>query len=184
MRSTRRAVAVLAAASLTVLAAGCGSNDEGDADGKITLKVSTFSEWGYGDLLKEYQKLHPEITIKHNRFATSDAAKEQFQTALGAGSGLADVVGVDNSWLPQVLQHPDNFVDLSSSKVKGRWKDWTTKLASTNDGKLLGYATDIGPQSIAYRSDLFKAAAPGRCALLRRARTLPPEGRTSRCVPS
>ena len=158
MRSTRRAVAVLAAASLTVLAAGCGSNDEGDADGKITLKVSTFSEWGYGDLLKEYQKLHPDITIKHNRFATSDAAKEQFQTALGAGSGLADVVGVDNSWLPQVLQHPDNFKDLSSSKVKGRWKDWTAKLATTDDGKLLGYATDIGPQSIAYRSDLFKAA--------------------------
>ncbi|MGW0664197.1 ABC transporter substrate-binding protein [Streptodolium elevatio] len=157
MRSTQRAIAVLAAASLTVLAAGCGSSDDG-GDGKTTLTISTFSEWGYDDLLKEYETLHPEITIKNNRFATSDAAKEQFQTALGAGSGLADVVGVDNSWMPQVMQHPDKFVNLASDKVAGRWKDWTAKLATTNDGKLLGYATDIGPQSIAYRSDLFKAA--------------------------
>ncbi|MEU6918322.1 ABC transporter substrate-binding protein [Streptomyces olindensis] len=149
---------MLAVVSLTALTAGCGSGDEGGADGKITLNISTFSEWGYGDLLKEYQKLHPEITIKHNRFATSDEAKEQFQTALGAGSGLADVVGVDNSWMSQILKYPDNFADLSSPKVDGRWKDWTTKLATTKDGKLLGYATDIGPQTIAYRADLFKAA--------------------------
>ncbi|MEU2281786.1 extracellular solute-binding protein [Streptomyces sp. NPDC013178] len=158
MRFPRRSLAVLAAVALTALAAGCGSSDEGSTDGKITLNISTFSEWGYGDLLKEYQKLHPEITIKHNRFATSDEAKEQFQTALGAGSGLADVVGVDNSWMPQIRKYPDNFVDLSSPKVEGRWKDWTTKLATTDDGKLLGYATDIGPQTIAYRADLFKAA--------------------------
>ncbi|MET9866546.1 extracellular solute-binding protein [Streptomyces sp. NPDC006386] len=158
MRFPRRSLAVLAAVALTALAAGCGAGDEGSADGKITLNISTFSEWGYGDLLKEYQKLHPEITVKHNRFATSDEAKEQFQTALGAGSGLADVVGVDNSWMPQIRKYPDNFVDLSSPKVEGRWKDWTTKLASTDDGKLLGYATDIGPQTIAYRADLFKAA--------------------------
>ncbi|GAQ75356.1 extracellular solute-binding protein [Streptomyces turgidiscabies] len=158
MRSIRRSLAVLAAVVLTAVTAGCGSSDSGDADGKITLNISTFSEWGYAGLLKEYQKLHPDITIKHNRFATSDEAKEQFQTALGAGSGLADVIGVEGGWMQQLLKHPDNFVDLTSPKVEGRWKDWNTKLASTADGKLLGYATDIGPQTIAYRSDLFKAA--------------------------
>lgn len=158
MRSIRRSLAVLAAVALTAVTAGCGSSDEGDAGGKITLNVSTFSEWGYSGLLKEYQKLHPDITIKHNRFATSDEAKEQFQTALGAGSGLADVIGVDNSWMPQILKYPDNFVDLSSPKVEGRWLDWTTKIATTDDGKLLGYATDLGPQTIAYRADLFKEA--------------------------
>lgn len=156
MRSTRKTGALLAAVALTFLAAGCGSG--GEADGDVTLTISTFSEWGYGELLEEYQKLHPEITIEHNRFATSDEAKEKFQTALGAGSGLTDVVGVDNSWLPQILQYPDNFVDLSSSKVEGRWNDWTVKLATTDDGRLLGYPTDIGPQAIAYRADLFEAA--------------------------
>jgi cellobiose transport system substrate-binding protein len=153
MRAIRKPLALLAAVPL--LAAGCSS---GDDDGKVTLTISTFSEWGYGDLLEEYQELHPEITIEHNRFSTSDEAKEQFQTSLAAGSGLADVVGVDNSWMPQVMQYSENFLDLSSAEVEGRWNDWNTELATTGDGRLLGYATDIGPQTIVYRADLFEAA--------------------------
>ena len=159
MRSIPKAAALLAAAPL-VLLAGCSAagSDDASGDGDITLTISTFSEWGYDDLLDEYQELHPEITIEHNRFATSDEAKEQFQTSLGAGSGLADVVGVDNSWMPQVLENPDNFVDLTSKDVEGRWNQWNVDIASTDDGKLLGYATDIGPSSITYRADLFEAA--------------------------
>jgi len=159
MRSTRKTIAVLAVVPLVTLAAcSSGGDDGGEGGGDVTLTISTFSEWGYADLLDEYQELHPEITIEHNRYATSDEAKEQFQTALGAGSGLADVVGVDNSWLPQVLQYPDQFVDLTSDDVEGRWNDWNVELATTEDGRLLGYATDIGPQTIAYRADLFAAA--------------------------
>lgn len=160
MPYTRKASALVAALSLAVLAAGCGSDGSGsaDADGKITLKISTFSEWGYEGLLKEYQELHPDIKIEHNRFATSDEAKEQFQTSLAAGSGLADVLGVENGWLPQILEYPDSFLDLSSPEVEGRWNDWTEDMATTEDGELLGYATDIGPQAIAYRRDLFEAA--------------------------
>lgn len=168
MRSTRKALALLAAVSVTALAAGCTASDDGDespgpdeegSTGEpVTLTISTFSEWGYADLLEEYQELHPEITIEHNRFATSDEAKEQFQTALGAGSGLADVVGVDNSWMPQVIENADEFVDLTSPSVEGRWNQWNVDIASTEDGRLLGYATDIGPSSITYRADLFEAA--------------------------
>jgi cellobiose transport system substrate-binding protein len=144
---------------LAALTAGCGAGGgSAEESGKVTLKISTFSEWGYNDLLKEYQELHPDITIENNRFATSDEAKEQFQTALGAGSGLADVVGVEGGWMPQVMQYADNFTDLSSPEVKDRWNDWTAKMATAEDGRLIGYATDIGPQSIAYRADLFKAA--------------------------
>lgn len=161
MRPTRKALALVAALPLALLATGCGSaadGDDGEAGGEITLTVSTFSEWGYAGLLEEYQELHPEITIEHNRFATSDEAKEQFQTSLAAGSGLADVVGVENGWLPQLLDYPESFLDLSSPEVEGRWLDWTEEMATTEDGKLLGYATDIGPQVIAYRRDLFEAA--------------------------
>lgn len=159
MRSIPKATALFAAVPL-VLLAGCsaGNSDQPSGDEDITLTISTFSEWGYDDLLEEYQDLHPNITIEHNRFATSDEAKEQFQTSLGAGSGLADVVGVDNSWMPQVLENPDNFVDLTSDDVEGRWNQWNVDIATTEDGKLLGYATDIGPSSITYRADLFEAA--------------------------
>ena len=113
MRSIKKALALLAVVPLAALTAGCGAGGgSAEESGKVTLKISTFSEWGYNDLLKEYQELHPDITIENNRFATSDEAKEQFQTALGAGSGLADVVGVEGGWMPQVMQYADNFTDV------------------------------------------------------------------------
>jgi cellobiose transport system substrate-binding protein len=159
MRSIPKATALLAAVPL-VLLAGCSApgSDDATGDGQVTLRISTFSEWGYDALIEEYQELNPDITIEWNRFATSDEAKEQFQTALGAGSGLADVVGVEGAWMTDVLQYADNFVDIASPEVEGRWNDWVVEKATTEDGELLGYATDIGPQTIAYRGDLFEAA--------------------------
>ncbi len=164
-RSTRKTwMAVAGATGIALLATACGggsdaADDDASSDGgKVTLTISTFNEWGYADLLDEYQELNPNITIKHNKFATSDDAKEQFQTALGADSGLADVVGVEVDWMPQIIQYSDKFTDLSSDSVKDRWNNWTVDQATSADGKLLGYPTDIGPEAIAYRSDLFAAA--------------------------
>ncbi len=161
MRSLTKAGALLAVP--VVFLVGCSAGGSGgEEDGKITLTISSFGEWGYEPLIDEYRELHPDITIEWNRFATSDEAKEQFQTSLGAGSGLADVVGVEGAWMTDVLQYSDNFVDISSPDVEGRWLDWVTAKATSEDGQLLGYATDIGPQSIAYRRDLFEAAGlPG-----------------------
>ncbi len=168
-KTTRRTWAVAAGlTSIAMLAAGCSSSDDnasgdgtstsGGGDEKVTLTISTFNEWGYDNLLDEYMDLHPNITIEHNKFAESADAKEQFQTALGAGSGLADVVGVEVDWMPEILQYSDQFTDLTSDSVKDRWNNWTIDQATSPDGALLGYPTDIGPEAIAYRADLFAAA--------------------------
>jgi cellobiose transport system substrate-binding protein len=169
LRTTRkRAVALTAAvAAVTLLATGCGgSDDEADganetqaaADEEITLTISTFNEWGYEPLLEQYMEEHPNITIEHNKFGTSNEARDQFNTSLAAGSGLADVVGIEIDWMPEVMQYSDQFVDLTSDSVEGRWQDWKVGQATTPDGKLVGYGTDIGPEAIAYRADLFAAA--------------------------
>jgi cellobiose transport system substrate-binding protein len=42
--------------------------------------------------------------------------------------------------------------------LKSRWLDWKTEAATDPDGNLIGYGTDIGPEAICYRSDLFEAA--------------------------
>jgi cellobiose transport system substrate-binding protein len=163
-RSTRKTwVAVAGAASVALLATACGGGSDdaaggGEEGGDITLTLSTFNQFGYEDLIKEYEEANPNITIEHNKFGKSDDAKEQFQTALGAGSGLADVVGVEVDWMPQIIQYSDQFVDLTSDNVEGRWNQWTLDQATSQDGALLGYPTDIGPEAIAYRSDLFAAA--------------------------
>jgi cellobiose transport system substrate-binding protein len=139
-------------------AAAGGSAAAGGGDQKITLTLSTFNQFGYEDLIPEYEKAHPNITITHKKAATSNEARDNFNTRLAAGSGMADVEAVEVDWLPEILQYSDKFVDLKNADVEGRWPDWKTKAATDANGALVGYGTDAGPEAICYRSDLVKAA--------------------------
>ncbi|WP_369369654.1 ABC transporter substrate-binding protein [Promicromonospora sp. Populi] len=161
----RRAVlATLAAVVLPVT--GCGSllgdspASPGD-DGPITLTVSTFNDFGYTDeLLAQYTEANPNVTVEHIVAPTSDEARLQMLKAFttGDGSELADVVAAEVDWMPELMQHSDLFEDLTDDEVTKRWVDWKVAQATTPDGKLLGYGTDIGPEAICYRADLFEAA--------------------------
>ncbi len=151
--------------SLAFVAAGCGSNSDessestGDAGGGgITLTVATFNEFGYEDLLTEYMELNPGITVEQRKAATTNEAREKLSTGLAAGSGLADVEAVEVDWLPELMQFSDRFEDLTDPELEGRWLDWKVGMATTPEGTLMGYGTDIGPEAICYRSDLFEAA--------------------------
>ena len=158
-RQTRVAAAVAGAASLALLASACstgGGNDNGD--GSIELTVATFNEFGYDDLFAEYEAANPGITIQHKKAATSNEARDNLTTRLAAGSGLSDVEAIEVDWLPELLQYSDQFVDLASDEVDGRWLSWKTEAATDADGRLIGYGTDIGPEGVCYRSDLFAAA--------------------------
>ncbi len=151
--------------SLAFVAAGCGSNSDessestGDAGGDgITLTIATFNEFGYEDLLTEYMELNPGITVEQRKAATTNEAREKLSTGLAAGSGLADVEAVEVDWLPELMQFSDRFEDLTDPELEGRWLDWKVGMATTPEGTLMGYGTDIGPEAICYRSDLFEAA--------------------------
>ncbi|WP_307844996.1 ABC transporter substrate-binding protein [Actinotalea solisilvae] len=171
MRSTRKRTLALTAgvAGMALVASACGgggdgteSGEEGDGGGEsteeITLTVATFNEFGYEDLLTEYEELNPGITVEHVKAATSQEARDKLNTSLAAGSGASDVEAIETDWWPELKQYADNFEDLSSPEVEGRWIEWKTNDAMTEDGKLLGYGTDIGPEAVCYRSDLFAAA--------------------------
>ena len=163
MSTSRRtiAAAVAGAAALALVATGCASGGDAGAgaDEKITLTLATFNDFGYtDDLLAQYEALHPNITIVHNKAATSNDARDNFFTKLGAGSGLADVEAIEVDWLAEMMQYSDKLTDLSGSDVDGRWVDWKTAAATDADGRLVGYGTDIGPEAVCYRSDLFAAA--------------------------
>ena len=70
-------------------------------DEKITLTVATFNEFGYDELLEEYMDDNPNITIEHNKAATSNEARANYFQKLAAGSGLADIEAVEVDWLPR-----------------------------------------------------------------------------------
>jgi cellobiose transport system substrate-binding protein len=170
-RPTRRAAArtlqATAGAAVVALAlTACGGSNEGSDgentadDGPITLKVATFNNFGYTDeVLAEYQEEHPNVTVEHVTAATSDDARTNLTTKLAAGGeGLADIEAIEVDWLPELTQYPDLFTDLADPELEGRWVDWKVQQATTADGKVIGYGTDIGPEAICYRSDLFEEA--------------------------
>jgi cellobiose transport system substrate-binding protein len=144
-----------AATSAAASAAGSAAATGGEP---VTLTLATFNEFGYEDLIKEYMTLHPNVTIEHKKAATSNEARDNLNTRLAAGSGASDIEAIEVDWLPELMQYPDKFADLTDPALADRWLPWKAAQATTADGKLLGYGTDIGPEGICYRSDLFKKA--------------------------
>jgi cellobiose transport system substrate-binding protein len=159
-RGTKAIAAVAGAASIAIIAAGCsatsGSGSGGD-DGKIELSVATFNDFGYTDeLLQEYMDANPNITVVQNKAATSNDARANYFQKLGK-SGLADVEAIEVDWLPEVMKYSDLLAEVPADTTD-RWLDWKVDAATDADGRLIGYGTDIGPEGVCYRSDLFAAA--------------------------
>ncbi|WP_028050334.1 ABC transporter substrate-binding protein [Cellulomonas sp. URHD0024] len=165
--SNKMWVAVAGAASIAMLATACSSGDGDSSDDEstasnkpVTLTIATFNDFGYSDeLFAEYTKAHPNVTVKQTKAAKSEDAHTNLVTKLGAGGeGLADIEAIEIDWLPELRQAPDEFVDLADPSVEGRWSDAVVGNATLDDGKLIGYGTDTGPEAICYRQDLLKAA--------------------------
>jgi cellobiose transport system substrate-binding protein len=151
-------VAAVASTSALVLA-GCsgGGGSASGGDGPVTLTVATFNDFGYTDaLLKEYMDAHPNVKIVHNKAATSNDARANYFQKLGK-TGLADIEAIEVDWLPEVMEYADLLAPVPDD-LKSRWLDYKVKAATSSEGNLIGYGTDIGPEGVCYRSDLFAAA--------------------------
>jgi cellobiose transport system substrate-binding protein len=162
-RNTRRvrlATGALMALTLTMTAAACGGDSEGATteDGKIKLTVATFNEFGYEELIEEYNAMQDEVVVEQKKAGTANEHQDNLYTKLAAGSGLSDIEAIEVDWWSALMEQSDAFVDLSDPEVEGRWLDWKAEAATTPDGALIGYGTDIGPEGICYRADLFKKA--------------------------
>ncbi|MCC3279352.1 extracellular solute-binding protein [Arthrobacter sp. zg-Y40] len=160
-----RAGAVAGAAVLALLAAGCGGGDKdsqaGTAEDPIELSVTTFGTFGYDDLYAEYEEANPGIKITHNNIDRGANAQTDLFTKLAAGSGVSDVVAIEEGWLGAVMEVSDQFVDLNeygAEDIKDNWVDWKFEQGTDADGRVIGYGTDIGPQGLCYNGKLFEAA--------------------------
>jgi len=155
------AVSVTAA---TAAACGGGSDDASGvgADGKIELTVATFGEFGFEDLLPEYENTHPNIRITPRKTGEAGPHHEDVLTKLGAGSGLADIVAIEEGHMSDFVDKGDKFNDLVEIGPKDvtadRWLPWKYDGGKDADGRLIGYGTDIGPLAMCYREDMFKDA--------------------------
>ncbi|MER7518333.1 extracellular solute-binding protein [Streptomyces sp. NPDC126499] len=164
-RATVRLGAVVLAGAL--LAACGGSPDEASSagpGGKVTLTVDLFGSFGYKEagLYAEYEKLHPNVTIKQTD--TEDEADywKSLQTRLAGGGGLADVQAVEVGRIASVTQQQaDKFEDLrryGADGLKNRFAEAKWAAATGRDGAVLGLGTDVGPEAMCYRTDLLRKA--------------------------
>lgn len=131
----------------------------GDAGEKTKLTIATFGEFGYAPLIAEYERLHPGITVQ-NRVTDFDTHHKGLATQLATGHGAADVVAIEEQYMPQYRKVKDKFADLAgfgARELEKQWVPW--KWAQGTDGAfVLGLGTDMGSLALCYRRDLFQAA--------------------------
>ncbi|MBP2436441.1 ABC transporter substrate-binding protein [Microbacterium amylolyticum] len=153
-------IAVVAAGALAL--AGCGASDAdtdantGDGSAPTELSISTFNDFGYTEELLAMYEEETGIRVIHNRAATSNDARYNLFQKLGS-SGLSDIEGVEVDWFAELMEYSDLLAPVPAG-VEGRWLDWKEAAATDADGNLVAYGTDIGPQGICFRADLFEAA--------------------------
>ncbi len=163
-RHTRIAAAVAGAASIALLASACstGGGEEGTtSDEPVTLTITTFGTFGYDDLYEQYMDENPNVTIEATNIDTGGNARTDAFTKIAAGSGLSDIVAIEEGWLGAIMEVSDQFVDLTDYGIEDRkadWVDWKYSQATDPEGRVIGYGTDIGPQGVCFNGPAFAAA--------------------------
>ncbi|MFK4104446.1 ABC transporter substrate-binding protein [Streptomyces sp. NPDC019531] len=169
-RPARKAVILAAVASLGIgLLAGCaddGKDDDsgsssGGGGGKTTITLGLFGTAGFQEsgLYKEYEKLHPDITIKQTVVERNENYYPALLNHLTTNSGLQDIQMVEVGNIAEIVQtQSSKLLDLSKYGKESDYLDWKWKQATTADGQTVGVGTDVGPMAICYRKDLFQKA--------------------------
>jgi cellobiose transport system substrate-binding protein len=171
--------ATSALALLSVLSIGIEPARSADAPVKITV-------WSFGDviqrdLVRQYQALHPNVTIEYTKYNLDDVNGTKLITQCSAYKltkklGGPDIVAVEVAYSGKWRATPSCFQDLrkmntsdtnvaagvkaglSGSDLKADYLPWRWEQGVGYDDSVIGIPTDVGGLEVAYRSDLFKAA--------------------------
>jgi cellobiose transport system substrate-binding protein len=157
------AIAIAGAAAFALIASGCAASGGGDTSegGDVTLSITTFGTMGVDANYEKYMEENPNVTIEATNLEGGGAARDDAYAKIAAGTGLSDVVAIEEGWLGTIQEVSGSFVDLRDygiEDVKDNWLDWKYKQGTDADGRVIGAGLDIGPQGICYRGDLFAAA--------------------------
>ncbi|MFF3501501.1 ABC transporter substrate-binding protein [Streptomyces sp. NPDC003247] len=166
-RSLRgRAAGVVAAAGALALVVGCGGSDAsvtggGKKDGKVTITVGLYGVMGFKEtgLFEQYEKENPNVDIKAEVAGDEQTYYTALQTRLAAGKGLKDIQGIEIGRAKEIVDtQADKFADFSGVTGTDHFLPWKLSQITTEDGKVLGLGTDIGPMAVCYRKDYFEQA--------------------------
>ncbi|GGQ18767.1 ABC transporter substrate-binding protein [Streptomyces mutabilis] len=161
-----RAVAAVAAVGALSLVVGCSSSDDsvtggGKKDGKTVITMGLYGVMGIKEtgLLEKYEKENPDVDIQAEIAGDEQTYYTALQTRLAAGKGLKDIQGIEIGRAKEITEtQADKFADFSEMSGTDHFLPWKESQISTQDGKVLGLGTDIGPMAVCYRKDYFGQA--------------------------
>lgn len=164
MRNSQKVLAALATVMTLTGLAACGNanasnGNAGDAD-KAEL---VFWGWDTGhtmsDLIKDFQKANPGITVKFNNTGTASDTQTALSNAIAAGKGAPDVVMLEDPTVTQFAVTGD-LADLSQFGADKLADDFSAgpwnKLQY--GGKPYALPIDSGPEMFFYNDAVFKKA--------------------------
>lgn len=178
--STARSVAI-ATSIAAVGAVSVGIAPAVSADAPVKVTVWSFGDVIQRDLVKQYQALHPNVTIEYTKYNLDDVNGTKLITQcssykLTKKEGGPDIVAVEVSYSGKWRSTPTCFQDLrkmetsstnvsagikaglSASDLKADYLPWRWAQGVGYDDSVIGLPTDVGGLEVAYRTDLFKKA--------------------------
>ncbi|MBQ0876719.1 ABC transporter substrate-binding protein [Streptomyces sp. RT42] len=161
-----RASAAVAAVGALTLVVGCSGGDDsvtggGKKDGKTVITMGLYGVMGIKEtgLLEKYEKENPDVDIQAEIAGDEQTYYTALQTRLAAGKGLKDIQGIEIGRAKEITEtQADKFADFSKTPGTDHFLPWKESQISTEDGKVLGLGTDIGPMAVCYRKDYFEQA--------------------------
>ncbi|GAA1931621.1 extracellular solute-binding protein [Streptomyces sodiiphilus] len=165
-RTSRAVAAGIAAALGTSLLAACGSDDNGGGDGgngsgDVTISVGVFGQMDFTELYDEYMDENPHVKIEQNSIQENRDYYQQLITRLPTGSGLSDIQAIEVDNIYEMANDLGQYwVNLNDSEHADldHFVEWKRDQATSQDGRTIGFGTDIGPMAICYRTDRFEEA--------------------------
>lgn len=160
-----RVVAAISAVSALGLLVGCSGGGEGTGggrkDGKVTISMGLYGVMGFKEagLLDKYMEENPDVVVEAEIAGDEQTYYTALQTHLAAGSGLKDIQGIEIGRAKELVDtQQDKFSDLSGVKGTDHFLPWKQSQVTSDDGKVIGLGTDIGPMAVCYRKDKFEEA--------------------------
>ena len=130
---------------------------------KTTLTVGVFPD--LDSVIKAaipgFNKAYPNIEIKINSLAYADH-HNALTTALSTGKGANDVEVIDFGYVAKFAEG-NGMTDISKApfnalQFRSKFVAYTFPQAMTQDGRMVGMPTDVGPGSMFFRTDFLAKA--------------------------
>ena len=130
---------------------------------KTTITVGVFPDLDsvVKAALPGFYKLNPNIEVKINSLAYADH-HDALTTALSTGKGANDVEAIDFGYIARFADG-NGMTDLAKApynagQYRSQFVAYTFPQAMSQDGRMAGMPTDIGPGSMFYRVDMLQKA--------------------------